>query len=87
LRWLLRTNARSCKHLKDHLGDEFEEWRCGPSGLAPVKVEKTNAPKLLLANKWEESTDPVGYWVSEKLDGVRAFWNGKYDFVLFFVCM
>jgi len=21
--------------------------------------------------------DPTGYWISEKFDGVRAFWNGK----------
>ncbi len=23
------------------------------------------------------SIDPTGYWISEKLDGVRAFWNGN----------
>lgn len=22
-------------------------------------------------------SDPTGYWLSEKLDGVRAYWNGK----------
>jgi hypothetical protein len=29
------------------------------------------APGLLLAHKWEESQDPAGWWISEKLDGVR----------------
>lgn len=33
-------------------------------------------PALLLANVLPESTDVSHYWVSEKLDGVRALWNG-----------
>jgi DNA ligase-1 len=31
----------------------------------------------LLAEKWDMKSDPTGYWISEKLDGVRAHWNGK----------
>ncbi|KAF7303756.1 SWIM-type domain-containing protein [Mycena indigotica] len=36
-------------------------------------------PALLLANKWdiEKGPDPSGFWISEKLDGVRTFYNGK----------
>ncbi|OYY93475.1 MAG: DNA ligase [Hydrogenophilales bacterium 28-61-23] len=34
-------------------------------------------PRLLLANVLRESTDVTQYWVSEKLDGARAIWNGK----------
>lgn len=36
-------------------------------------------PKLLLANKWdlEKGADPTGWWISEKLDGVRTFYDGK----------
>lgn len=32
----------------------------------------------LLAHKWDEACgpDPTGWWVSEKLDGVRAVWHG-----------
>lgn len=30
----------------------------------------------MLAHKWPENKDPTGYWLSEKLDGVRAWWNG-----------
>lgn len=33
-------------------------------------------PPILLANKYKGS-DPTGWWLSEKLDGVRAYWNGK----------
>jgi len=32
-------------------------------------------PPLLLANKWEERIDPTGWWLSEKLDGMRAYWD------------
>jgi len=40
-------------------------------------VKKVPAPPLLLAQKWDGNKDVTGWWVSEKLDGVRAFWNGK----------
>jgi DNA ligase 1 len=32
---------------------------------------------VLLAEKWTPATDPTGYWMSEKLDGVRAYWDGE----------
>lgn len=35
------------------------------------------APALLLAKKWTPAVDPTGWWMSEKLDGVRAYWDGK----------
>jgi DNA ligase-1 len=31
---------------------------------------------LLLAENWTPEIDPVGWWLSEKLDGVRAYWTG-----------
>jgi DNA ligase 1 len=34
------------------------------------------APPLLLAQKWEHDVDLTGWWMSEKLDGVRAYWDG-----------
>ena len=34
-------------------------------------------PLLLLAQTYTAGRDIVGWWLSEKLDGVRAFWNGK----------
>ena len=42
-----------------------------PSG---VEGEK---PDLLLAETYRENIDLSAYWVSEKLDGVRAFWDGE----------
>ena len=35
------------------------------------------APPLLLASVLPTQTDVSRYWVSEKLDGARAIWNGK----------
>ena len=35
------------------------------------------APSLTLANTYREGIDLDQYWVSEKLDGVRAYWDGK----------
>ena len=34
-------------------------------------------PKLALANVYQEGMPLEGYWVSEKLDGVRAYWTGE----------
>lgn len=31
----------------------------------------------MLAKNWDESIDPTGWWMSEKLDGIRAIWNPK----------
>lgn len=41
----------------------------------PIRKSEKDVPELLLAFKWE-GQDPTGWWMSEKLDGVRAFWNG-----------
>jgi len=35
------------------------------------------ALEVLLANVWNARLDPTAYWVSEKLDGVRALWDGS----------
>ena len=34
---------------------------------------------VLLAETYEKvpAFDPSGWWISEKLDGVRAYWNGQ----------
>ncbi|CAF4532125.1 unnamed protein product, partial [Rotaria magnacalcarata] len=31
----------------------------------------------LLAETWSEDIDPTDWWMSEKLDGVRAYWSGS----------
>ncbi|BGP26818.1 DNA ligase [Rhodotorula toruloides] len=128
-------DVRSCKHLREVLGDEHENARVGPgvgvsrsklkkkavkdseasasapstnkktSSKAPtsgqqasakkadedemdyaapskkkVKKERDGGKEVLLANSFDlesRKQDPTGWWISEKLDGVRAFWDGK----------
>lgn len=37
----------------------------------------SEASNVMLAQTWDESIDPTGWWMSEKLDGIRAYWTGK----------
>ncbi|MFT6916909.1 MAG: DNA ligase-1 [Motiliproteus sp.] len=34
-------------------------------------------PALMLANNYRDDIDLRDYWISEKLDGVRAYWDGQ----------
>lgn len=42
-----------------------------------IAIENINAPEILLAKTYNTKINLKNYWVSEKLDGVRAYWNGK----------
>jgi DNA ligase-1 len=74
------TDLRTCKHLKKLRGTEAEVARIGADALrGAVKKDKAGdavKPPVLLAHNWEPKTDPTGWWISEKLDGVRAYWDG-----------
>lgn len=46
----------------------------------PFKTSSTASvekPKLMLANTFDPAMDVTGWWVSEKLDGVRGYWTGS----------
>lgn len=76
----LAIEKRTCKHLRKLRGDAAEEARVGadlPERVKPASDKVGNEPPLLLAEAWDFVTDPVGWWLSEKLDGVRAYWDGK----------
>jgi DNA ligase-1 len=45
--------------------------------LPPAHADTPPAPALLLAKVASNNLDPAPYWVSEKLDGVRALWDGR----------
>ena len=71
---------RSCKHLRKLRGDQAEQDRVGsalPARPAAAKEGETSEPPLLLAHAWDNYLDLSGWWMSEKLDGVRAYWDGK----------
>ena len=44
---------------------------------APGQLAAAPAPALMLASAWTPGHDPAAHMVSEKLDGVRAFWDGQ----------
>src|SRR5438067_1203273 len=71
---------RTCKHLRKLRGEAAEEARLGSALPAPVRARTgggdRTAPALLLAERWDNVLDPTGWWLSEKLDGVRAYWDG-----------
>src|SRR5262245_12681473 len=71
---------RTCKHLRKLRGDDAEEARVGgalPATARQKKEKEGGEPPLLLAESWDFATDPAGWWLSEKLDGVRAYWDGQ----------
>jgi DNA ligase-1 len=37
----------------------------------------TTTKSPMLAKNWDNTTRPDGWWMSEKLDGVRAIWDGE----------
>ncbi|MCX6903006.1 MAG: DNA ligase [Verrucomicrobia bacterium] len=78
----LAIEKRTCKHLRKLRGDAAEEARVGGAlPQRPVKAkgesEAASGPPLLLAESWDNATDLSDWWMSEKLDGVRAYWDGK----------
>ncbi len=40
-------------------------------------ASEKSAPALLLANVWNPAIDPTGWWMSEKYDGLRGYWDGR----------
>ncbi len=74
----LAIEQRTCKHIRKLRGDEAETQRVG--NALPPKHEskaKKEGPPLLLAHRWENDVDLSDWWMSEKLDGVRAYWDGS----------
>lgn len=49
----------------------------GVEGEKPALDVRNRGPDLLLAETYRQDIDLSAYWVSEKLDGVRAFWDGE----------
>lgn len=77
---------RTCSHLMEYLGRMYEFRRIGIKSVneipyakrdfSKVKIQKKDVPCLKLAEKYV-SQNPEGYWMSEKFDGVRAYFDGE----------
>jgi|SaaInl8_200m_RNA_FD_contig_101_144891_length_3298_multi_4_in_0_out_0_3 DNA ligase 1 len=51
-----------------------------PASADPRDESAAAKPKkspLMLAHKWNDEIDIKGWWMSEKLDGVRGYWTGR----------
>jgi DNA ligase 1 len=77
--------VRTCKHLRGLRGDAAETARVGQMATKPSRpaagrtrtgAPSADAPPLLLAQPWDNLADLTGWWMSEKLDGARAYWDG-----------
>jgi DNA ligase-1 len=42
-----------------------------------ARVGEASPPPVPLANTYQQGIALEGYWISEKLDGVRAYWDGR----------
>jgi DNA ligase 1 len=75
----LAIERRTCKHLRKLRGEEAEKQRLGAElPVRPAAAEEDkDGPPLLLAQTWDNATDLTDWWMSEKLDGVRAYWDGR----------
>ena len=88
----LPIEQRTCKHIRKLRGDAAEAERIGNLPEKPVRQVKAGeagdegsetvdkGPPLLLAHSWDNETDLTDWWMSEKLDGVRAYWDGQQFF-------
>lgn len=82
----LQIDMRTCKHIKANVsngaapsvqsGSVVNAMATTPSVPAKVATPK-NVPPCLLAHSWDGAQDMSGWIASEKLDGVRAWWDGK----------
>ncbi len=81
----LPIEKRTCKHLKKLRGEDAERARVGAAVARAPRAQKSgsssssskaSAPPVLLAQSWDNEADLTGWWMSEKLDGVRAYWDG-----------
>ena len=51
-------------------------WATTPDAVV-AQVSAEVPPAVMLAQSWRMEVDPTGFLVSEKLDGVRAVWDGQ----------
>ena len=73
----MRTNRLNIPLQQPRLRLSFLLWAV--LFIMPFSLWAENPPQLPLANSYDSSAqaDLSEYWVSEKLDGVRAYWDGE----------
>lgn len=75
------SNKRTCKHIRKLRGEAAEEARLAAVGETlpskPAGAEDKKKLDVMKGDPWDFEQDLTGWWMSEKLDGVRAYWDGK----------
>ena len=66
----------------DEKGRDELAVRCQllPTPALSTSQKADNTPQkapVMLAQRWDQKIDINGWWMSEKLDGVRGYWTGK----------
>lgn len=71
----LPPDVRNCKHL---VKVGLTNGSPTTSQVNPVQVDPgtPKEPPVLLAHSWDTAQDLTGWWMSEKFDGVRCWWEG-----------
>ncbi len=72
-----QTVGRQATNLALLLGSAFFTVPASAINVDVVAVQAPSVLPLMLAKHWQAGLDPADFLVSEKLDGVRAFWDGK----------
>ncbi|MDB5884895.1 MAG: dependent ligase [Polaromonas sp.] len=52
-------------------------WALPAATASANPLSASSAPALMLANVYRDDLPLADYWVSEKYDGVRGYWNGQ----------
>jgi DNA ligase-1 len=72
------TTVRQAAHLVLAMGACWQLPALAVNTDTPlIQARAVVPPALMLGKNWQASLDPSAYLVSEKLDGVRAFWDGQ----------
>jgi DNA ligase 1 len=66
----------STENLADGQLADYNRQTIG-TGISGMDTPNVLLPGLLLAESWDGVMAPTGWWMSEKLDGVRAYWDGE----------
>jgi len=71
-------SQKVCKHTRPYLTGAPVSTPTPAVQTATSKTAGgTSRGNCLLAHDWDGEMDPTGWWLSEKLDGVRALFDGK----------
>lgn len=69
--------ALTCAGVLTPVGVALANSAASVAEPVPAQAAPSPAPALMHARHWHVGDDPRSYWVSEKLDGVRAYWDGQ----------